>query len=761
MMLHRCGSLVLSRPEWSGMKAAGFRLGGSAALGVGVVGIQNFLLRSRKDGKATISTNICRTRQWNRIKESNNIILNGSPGAGKTTVGQIVGRKLGMDVLDVDNDILESVWGMPVSEKLFEVGGENFVEKEGEALLTFTPPPDTVVTLTGSNAMHDEAMSHISQYGPILFLDVKNQDILQRLEAMKVNRIVGQETGVSMTEILAYRQQFYERSYSARIVCEANEAQESIAGKIVEAIARLENNSPYISTRDCGKSSGKDFLSAVLQGLAEDGGLFVPSGPLPKMTLKQWERLVPCTYQQRAQRILEQWIHPADLHPSVLNGMIQKAYTTDAFQSEDVVPVTHLEGNQHLVEVFHGPTASFKDAPLQLMPHFFREAVSQKGDAKYLILVATSGDTGSAVLDGFGATSVTSGDDDVSVMVFYPEEGVSPVQKSLMTAVNSPNVRVIGVESDFDFCQSAIKDIFSSETCMLRHSLLNDFNVKLSAANSINWGRLLPQIVYHASSYLDLVRQGVISVGDPVDLCVPTGNFGNMLGAVYAKLMGIPLRRLLCASNVNNVLTDFLHNGVYDLRQRPLRVTMSPAIDILKSSNLERLLFLATDCNGPQVASFYEQLQEERFFQVPDNVLTKIREDYGFHGDWCDEETCSKAIKETFEKTGYLLDPHTAISKVVADRHPSDDGAPMLLCSTAHHGKFASDVLGSLGHRANHSDRPDLLLNRLGDLNPRPGRHANLERSVRNPRVQKKVVDASMESMTKEVHDFVEERIGN
>lgn len=230
--------------------------------------------------------------------------------------------------------------------------------------------------------MHDEAMAHISNHGPVLFLDVKNEDILQRLEAMKVNRIVGQEAGVSMTEILAYRQHFYERSYNARIICEANETQESIAGKIVEAVARLKNHSPYVSTRSSGKSSGKDFLSAVLQGLAEDGGLFVPSGPLPQMTLQQWERLVPCTYQQRAQRILEQWIHPADLHPRVLNGMIQKAYTPDTFQSEDVVPVTHLEGNQHLVEIFHGPTASFKDAPLQLMPHFFREAVSQKGDAK-------------------------------------------------------------------------------------------------------------------------------------------------------------------------------------------------------------------------------------------------------------------------------------------------------------------------------------------------------------------------------------------
>ena len=256
------------------------------------------------------------------------------------------------------------------------------MEAEGQALLGFIPSSDTVITLSGSNAMHAEAMEHISKYGTIFFMDVPSEDILQRLEAMKVNRIVGQEADVPMSEILAYRQQFYERKYDVRVICESGETQESIAGKVVEAFGRFSDRRPYVSTRSDGSGTGKDFLGTVLQGLADDGGLYVPSGPLPRMTSKQWERLVPCSYQERAQRILEQWIHPKDLHPHALNGMIHKAYNKNSFQSEDVVPVTHLEGGQYLVELFHGPTASFKDAPLQLMPHFFREAIHQIRDSR-------------------------------------------------------------------------------------------------------------------------------------------------------------------------------------------------------------------------------------------------------------------------------------------------------------------------------------------------------------------------------------------
>ncbi|XP_072181603.1 threonine synthase-like 1 [Diadema setosum] len=696
--------------------------------------------------------NTCRRRQ--ECQDKNTIILMGSPGAGKTTVGQILAKKLGRPVLDVDNDILESTWRMPVSSKLSEVGGERFVEAEGKALLGFQPPSDAVITLSGSNPMHAASMAHIAQSGTVVFLDVPNDDILLRLQEMKVNRIVGQEAGVSMSEILAYRQQFYERCYDLRVTCEAKETQESIANKIIRVLDAHDHRSGYTSTRGDRSTPGKDFLEATLQGLAEDGGLFVPSGTLPKMTLKQWERLVPCSYQERAQRILEQWIHPSDLHPCVLNGMIQDAYSTESFPCPEVVPITHLEGNQYLMEVFHGPTASFKDAPLQLMPRFFREAVQQKGDARYLILVATSGDTGSAVLDGFSASSGES-DMGVSVMVFYPEDGVSPIQKALMTAVDSPSVRVIGVESDFDFCQSAIKQIFSSASCDLRHTLLRDHNIKLSAANSINWGRLLPQVVYHASCYLQLAQRGVVKVGEEVDLCVPTGNFGNILGAFYAKLMGIPFRRMICASNTNNVLTDFLSTGVYDLRGRPLQVTMSPAIDILKSSNLERLLYFATGNNGQQVRAMYDQLQQEKFFSVPDYVLSRIQDDLGFMGDWCDEQTCAEAMRAVFERTGYLLDPHTAVSKVIADRHSSSDGTPMLICSTAHYGKFASDVLTSLGHQATDKDRPEMLLTKLGELDPRPHPHLNLERSVRNPRIHKRVVEASLDAVVKEVKDFV------
>lgn len=245
----------------------------------------------------------------------------------------------------------------------------------------------------------------------------------------------------------------------------------------------------------------------------------------------QWERLVDCCYQERALRILEAWISSTDLHPMILRGMISNAYS-DNFQHEAIAPVVKLNDQFHIQELFYGPTASFKDMALQLTPQFFNEAISQKstsdGLSKRLILVATSGDTGSAVLEGFKDVSNTA------VLILYPVEGVSQIQKAQMVSTDSPNTCVIGVNSDFDFCQTTIKTIFNDKS--FSKKLADSYNVQLSAANSLNWGRLLPQVVYHASAYLDLVKSGVISMGEMADLCVPTGNFGNILAAYYAKV---------------------------------------------------------------------------------------------------------------------------------------------------------------------------------------------------------------------------------
>ena len=280
-----------------------------------------------------------------------------------------------------NNRIKDSLF--PLYFQLSLVGSDNFVQEEGEALLNFNAK-NCIVSLTGSNPLHPEGMGHISKSGPVFFLDVNSQDILNRLEIMKVNRIVGQTEGVAIADILKYRKQFYESSYDIRIICERNESVDSIAEKIVDEWKRYRNRKEYVSTRapSVGGQSTEDsrkpvhFLDAVLQGLAPDGGLFVPAkGDFPNLTRGEWERLIHCSYQERALRILEQWIHPVDIHPSQLKKMVYQAYGADSFGDSEVVPLVHLHSNQYLMEVFHGPTASFKDAALQLMPQFFTEAV--------------------------------------------------------------------------------------------------------------------------------------------------------------------------------------------------------------------------------------------------------------------------------------------------------------------------------------------------------------------------------------------------
>ncbi|XP_071961057.1 threonine synthase-like 1 [Antedon mediterranea] len=679
-------------------------------------------------------------------KNEGNIILMGSPGSGKTTHGRKLSKRLGMPVLDVDDHHLEPLWQMKVSEKLNEVGAEKFLEAEGEALLQLKAS-NTIISLTGSNPLHNKAMQYISESGVVVFIDANSDDIISRLEAMKVDRIVGQGSGMTMKEILTYRQQFYEDNYDVRVTCEKEESFESIGEKISEAVRRFQNKSGYVSTRSqvLGESSA-DFNQVVLQGLAQDGGLYVPEHPLPSMTIKQWDRLVEMTYEERALRILELLLHPSDLHPRLLKNMINTAYSIENFNCKVVAPVVPLENNQYILELFHGPSASFKDGALQLMPQFFSNASERDfPNTRHLILVATSGDTGSAVLDGFSKYA----DKNTSVVVLYPERGVSAVQKALMTSATGENIKVIGINSDFDFCQSAIKRIFSDTA--LKEELLLNHNLKLSAANSINWGRLLPQVVYHASGYLTMVQQGIIGIGDPVDVCIPTGNFGNILGAIYSKQMGIPFRRFVCTSNKNNVLSEFFNTGMYDLRQKKLSVTTSPAIDILKSSNLERYLYMITNKDSKEVRRCFDELSNNKFFQVSQEVVERMQRDTV--ADWCSEELCSKTIHAVFKRTGYLLDPHTAVAKAVADRF-HDESVPMVICSTAHYGKFASDVLTALEGSVD-ADDPVTLFRQLKDFNPYPMMHLELEESIRRPKMHTQVLSANVNEIISELKHFI------
>lgn len=436
------------------------------------------------------------SKSWLSSKASllgdKNILLMGPPGAGKTTVGRMVAHMLGLPVVDVDDDVLETTWKMSVAEKLAAVGGERFLEEEGQALCNFSAS-GCVVSMTGSNPLHSEAMQHVKQSGMVIYLDVDSEDIIERLARMKVNRIVGQEVGVSMRDILHYRKQFYEKWFDVRVLCGRGDTAEEVAEKVVKAVERYQNHAAetYVSTRcDSERSSSQTahFSHVVIEGLATDGGLYVPKNGFPKMTAREWLRIADMSYPERAGVLLEKCIHPLDIPHLDLRTMVFKAYGAN-FSSEAVAPLKCLNHNQYIQELFHGPTASFKDLALQLMPQLFSYCLPPM--CNYLILVATSGDTGSAVLSGF---SRLSGIDRhrTGVLVFFPEEGVSEIQKVQMTSYGEGNVRAVSVNSDFDFCQRTIKRMFG-ESGLTGH-LAVEYGTVLSTANSINWARLLPQV---------------------------------------------------------------------------------------------------------------------------------------------------------------------------------------------------------------------------------------------------------------------------
>ncbi|XP_074722372.1 threonine synthase-like 1 isoform X1 [Strix uralensis] len=652
-----------------------------------------------------------------------NIILMGPPGAGKTTIGRIVGQKLDCPVIDIDDDVLETTWNMSVSEKLQDVGNEQFLEEEGKALLKFSAS-GSVISLTGSNPMHAASMQHMKKTGIVVYLDVPTTVIMSRLKSMKVDRIVGQSLGISLKDILQFRKQFYKRWYDIRVLCGGDVAAEVVAEKVLDAVKRYQNSEleTFISTRSSrsGRSMEKDchkyFSDVVTEGLAPDGGLFVPERGLPKFTAGEWQSLIEATYIERAQVILERCIHPADIPASKLAEIIETAYGEN-FTCSKIAPVRHLAGNQFLLELFHGPTASFKDLALQMVPHIFAYCIPRS--CNYLVLVATSGDTGSAVLDGFSRLH-DADKQRIAVMNFFPEDGVSPIQKSQMIGCQKENAWSVGVKSDFDFCQTAIKQIFTNSD--YTGFLTVEYGTSLAAANSINWARLLPQIVYHASAYLDLVHQAIIPLGSPVDVCIPTGNFGNILAALYAKMMGIPIRKCICASNENNVLTDFIRAGVYDLRGRKLIPTFSPAVDILKSSNLERYLHLIANEDGQLVTQLYNQLENQGHFQLRKDLLEKLQQD--LVAGWCSEEDCLAAIHSVYSTTGYILDTHTAVAKVVADRL-QDRTCPIIISSTAHYSKFAPAILRAL-RIAEINQNPLSQLHLLSSYSPLPPVHWGL-----------------------------------
>ncbi|KAL1784183.1 threonine synthase-like 1 [Sigmodon hispidus] len=683
-----------------------------------------------------------------------NIILMGPPGAGKTTVGRIIGHRLGCCAIDVDDDILEKAWNMSVSEKLRDVGNERFLEEEGKAVLNLSAS-GSVISLSGSNPMHDASMWHLKKNGIVVYLDVPLVDIISRLKSMKMDRIVGQNSGTSMRDLLKHRRLFYKKWYDARVFCESGASAEEVADKVLDAVRRYQDvdSETFISTRHvCPKDHDKRlppkyFSEAVVEGLASDGGLFVPEKQFPKLSCGEWKSLIGATYIERAQILLERCIHPADIPATKLGEMIETAYG-DNFACSKIAPVRHLSGNQFILELFYGPTGSFKDLSLQLMPHIFAYCIPPS--CNYVILVATSGDTGSAVLDGFSHLNKND-KERIAVVTLFPENGVSEFQKAQIVGSQRENGWAIGVRSDFDFCQTAVKKIFNDSD--FTGFLTVEYGTTLSSANSINWARLLPQVVYHASAYLDLVSQGFISFGSPVDVCIPTGNFGNILAAVYAKMMGIPIRKFICASNQNHVLTDFIKTGHYDLRDRKLAQTFSPSIDILRSSNLERHLYLMADKDGQLMADLFNQLESQLHFQIEKMLVEKLQQD--FVADWCSEGECLEAISTTYNTSGYILDPHTAIAKVVADR-TQDKTCPVIISSTAHYSKFAPAIMQALKIKdLNQTSSSQLYL--LGSYNALPPPHeALLERMKRQGKVDYQVCAADMNVLKSHMEKLIQ-----
>ena len=428
----------------------------------------------------------------------------------------------------------------------------------------------------------------------------------------------------------------------------------------------------------------RTFTDAVLQGIAPGGGLYLPER-LPSLSLDDVLSLSRMPYARRAATIFRAF--GVDIHPEQVEGLMETAYG-DAFDHPDVAPVVEVVADTHVLELWHGPTSAFKDMALQCMPLFFSEAVSMRLAAgepldDFLVLVATSGDTGKAALEGFADREHTR------IVVFYPADGVSDIQRAQMVSQQGGNLSVFGVRGNFDDCQNAVKAAFTDEDFTRR--LHEQHRLRLSSANSINWGRLLPQVVYYASAYADMVSSGGVRAGEMIDVCVPTGNLGNILAGYYAKRIGVPIERLVCASNENNVLTDFIATGAYDISGREFATTPSPSMDILVSSNLERLLFELT-LDPEAVRRWQSSLSDNRRFLVDRETFASMRRH--FAGDWVSNEESLDTIRRVWQDHGYLLDPHTAVAWEVAERLRGAN--PMLVVSTAHWAKFGEDVLKAL-----------------------------------------------------------------
>ena len=439
----------------------------------------------------------------------------------------------------------------------------------------------------------------------------------------------------------------------------------------------------YVSTR--GNFQKVDSAEAIKLGMVPPGGLFVPEH-IPVISAEAIQAMVGKSYREIAGQIFKLFL--TDYSTQEIEECIGAAYNDENFDSPDMAPLHKLAENTYILELWHGPTAAFKDMALQIMPHFLSKAIAKVDSGKEIvILVATSGDTGKAALEGFKNVP------GIKIIVFYPFGGVSRVQELQMSTTDGDNTYVAAVRGNFDDCQNAVKEIFGDEGF---NRFMSEQGCELSSANSINWGRLLPQIVYYFWTYLDLVGKKAVAFGDKINVVVPTGNFGNILAAYYACRMGLPVHKLICASNENRVLTDFFASGLYD-RNREFIKTNSPSMDILISSNLERFLYEVTGHDGARIGEWLGQLGSAGRFRIDPETLKKINQIT--EAGWTDEKMTLETIRQVFEDYKYTLDTHTAVGvKVYHDYvKQSGDKTVTVIDSTASPFKFPVAVLEAIG----------------------------------------------------------------
>ena len=435
----------------------------------------------------------------------------------------------------------------------------------------------------------------------------------------------------------------------------------------------------YISTR--GGGAPVSASEAILKGLADDGGLFFPDH-IPHLE-KTFNELSEMTYQETAYEVMRLFL--SDYTEGELKSCIDNAYDAK-FDTKEIAPLIHADGAYYL-ELFHGATIAFKDMALSILPHLMTTAVNKNHiQNDIVILTATSGDTGKAALAGFADVKGTK------IIVFYPKNGVSPIQEKQMVTQKGDNTFVVGIHGNFDDAQNGVKKIFGDRGFA---KLMEEHGYQFSSANSINIGRLVPQVVYYVYAYAQLLKEGKIADGEPINVVVPTGNFGNILAAYFAKLMGLPVAKLICASNENKVLFDFFRTGVYD-KNRDFVLTSSPSMDILISSNLERLIYLIAGSDGEKNKELMMQLSSSGKYQISTKMQEKLQD---FYGGYASEAQTAKTIASLYEKCGYVIDPHTAVAAYVYQDYKAqtNDQTKTLIASTASPYKFTRSVMHALG----------------------------------------------------------------